>query len=170
MPAASLLLLLLARLLRSIPSLLALRPASCYALLLPPRPSPRSPCPAPIRATPAAVRAPPLAFLAPRPTTPDPPSAAPSVWAGQCACSRCAPLRPSPRQITSRRTPRAIPACSAGIQSSPLASKPRQKTPRAASRVFWKKLLPRARPPIPPASAAAGRCPPRTALSPPRRS
>ena len=123
--------------------------------------------PAPIRATPAHVRAAP-------PRLPANPAVQPP---------------PPPRRKTARLfAPRAVgegwslPWTQSGGEGLPVEASPRsavapsrphrppnpgKKAPRAASRVFWKKLLLRARPPLPPTPATLSSDPPSPPQQPP---
>ena len=174
MPTASLLLLPLRRLLSLISSVLGLFP-----LLLRPPPMAarlsRSLCPHSSHACCRSRRVP-SPSCQPRPT---PPAAPPKDGP---------PLSPSPCGRGSEPAPDAIRASGSsgrGVTSqrrrtepSPPRPKRRQKTPRRDSRVFWKKLLLRARPPFqrprhhrsparPPSATTPRRLESRNALTPP---
>ena len=84
------------------------------------------------------------------------------------------PTRPNRGKHAPSHAPRVIPGSSPGIRSSPPdPSQTRKNAPRATSRVFWKKLLLRARrplntPPTPPASPHPLQAPPPVTCPMPR--
>ena len=162
MPTASLLLLPLRRLLSLIPSVLGLFP-----VLL--RPPPMAARRSPLALPPFVPRLPtfalrPLAFLPTpsnhprRPAAKRPASCPFSLWEQGWSLPRTR----SPRVFRSRRHP-AAPS----HRAVPTAPQTPQKAPRAASRVFWKKLLLRARPPLPPTPATPITDPPSPPQQPP---